>query len=130
MCWCPFCDLTDAKVNRGQRTTLTWTTTGNVEWVFIRGYTPSGSLTNDLYISGFNSDPNQGSVANTGTFDWNVPATLPVGTGYMLRVSDRYDNTVMAEVVFDVTEAPKSIAISAPVASKDVCCRCVCCCSL
>ena len=101
----------------GKPLTITWTSTGVIDKVYIHCYTSAGALNNDGFISGFSSDPNQGKVANTGSFTWTPKATMAVG-GYILRVQDAGGSKVKGEAQFSITAEPLSITVTQPTAGK------------
>ena len=66
-----------AQWQRGTTHTIRWTTSGTV-----------GNVQLQLRDSSGNYSMINESVANTGSYDWTIPASIAIGSGFQIRVSD------------------------------------------
>ena len=89
---------------------ITWTYTGNPGNVKIE-VLKTGKVISTLATS----------VANSGTYSWNIPLTQTAGTDYRVKVSSVTDTTVTGQSAADfaITAAPKpTITITTPNGSE------------
>lgn len=65
--------------------TITWTSAGNIPNVLLHLY--KGAAPHGTYLQSISE-----SHVNTGSYSWNVPASLEAGTDYYIRIADATDS--------------------------------------
>jgi hypothetical protein len=99
------------QLTQGTANPITWTSTG----------TP-GNVKIELFKGGILNSTIAPSFANTGSYNWNIPATQPIGTDYQIKISAVANNTINSQSAGDfeiIAATPTAtIFVTSPIGSE------------
>ncbi|MEI6521583.1 MAG: PQQ-binding-like beta-propeller repeat protein, partial [bacterium] len=99
------------QLTQGTTNPITWTSTG----------TP-GNIKIELFKGGILNSTIAPNVANTGSYNWNIPATQTIGTDYQVKISAVTNNTINSQSAGDfeiIAGTPTAtIFITSPLGSE------------
>ena len=98
---------------RGTTKTITWTYTGNIEYVKIELYRGENFYST---IAESTSAGSGSGIHGSGGYAWFIPANHAIGNMYKIKITETTDPNTndFSNNYFTITEQPKSITVTAP----------------